>query len=285
MIKYKRVFVGSLCDNNCIYCPYPQKASRDLAEVKQELEEKNDFDSVEIHGGEPTVRPDLLEIIRHAKRLGYKRIKLVTNARALANWQAVNLLINEGCYLYEVKVWGPNSELHDYLTRTPGSFYEMIQGVRNLRSTGVIKNTGCSVFISFFVPMVKENYVYAEQIGRALFPLSPDRLVFSFFQPEFPLEEALFHLQSTVETCIFSKVWATTERVPPCLMSGFEYHISEFLGDCSGKYSQLSPCENCIYSEVCPGPAESFQKFHGEEELKPLKKSKHLEDLKALKNE
>lgn len=285
MIEYRRVFIGSVCNNNCLYCPYPQKENRSLSHIKADLKEKGDYDSVEIFGGEPTLRNDLIEIIKFAREVGYKRIKLQTNGRILSNWNALRMLIGEGCYLFEVKVWGFNPQLFDSLTRAQGSFYETFQGIQNLVSLTSSGASSVSPFVSVLIPLVKENYLYVESIARSLFPFRIDRLTFSLWDTSLPLKEALYYVQNAIEACIFSKVWSLTKGIPPCFMEGFEHHVSEFLERKFEGYVKAKRCKKCVYDAVCPGVKEKYYKSLGEEGVEPIKKSSYVEDLRDLKNE
>jgi MoaA/NifB/PqqE/SkfB family radical SAM enzyme len=95
------------------------------------LKQKNE-DNIAFYGGEPTLRKYLLEIILAAKKNGYRRIKLLTNGRAFSDIQFLKQIVSSGCYLFEIKLWGSNPSLHDYITQMTGSFRETIHGLENL---------------------------------------------------------------------------------------------------------------------------------------------------------
>ncbi|MFZ3063284.1 MAG: radical SAM protein, partial [Actinomycetota bacterium] len=84
MIKYKKIFVGSYCNNNCTCCKFANKerTSRSLAEIKKDLKKSDGCDSIELIGGEPSLRDDLDEIVSFAREKNFRRIKLRTNGRA-----------------------------------------------------------------------------------------------------------------------------------------------------------------------------------------------------------
>ena len=114
--------MGGQCNNNCLYCPTIHKDSPqiDFDHIISLLNEK-DEDSVAFYGGEPTLRNDLLEIIRAAREKRYRRIKLLTNGRTLSDFQFIEQVINAGCSLFEIELWGSNPQLHDHLTQASGS--------------------------------------------------------------------------------------------------------------------------------------------------------------------
>jgi MoaA/NifB/PqqE/SkfB family radical SAM enzyme len=285
LIEYREVFIGSLCNNNCIYCSHPHKEGRNLQDVRNDLQKKDSQDSLLLYGGEPTVREDLMEIIKFAKDLGYERIKIRTNGRILSNWNALQMLIKEGCYLYEIKVWGPNPQIFDSLTRVQNSFYQTFQGLQNLISITPSGVSKFSPFVCSIVPLVRENYAYAEAIARSLFPFRIDRLIFSLRDFSLPLKDALYYVQNAIEACTFSKVWSLTEGIPPCFMEGFEHHISEFLENKSEGYVKARNCQKCVYDEVCPGVKKEYYNSFNESGVEPVRESRYLEDLKALKSE
>ena len=123
MLRYKEIFLGSQCNNKCLYCPVCHKdlPQPDLHSLLDSLKKRED-DNVVLYGGEPTLNKDLFAIIDAAKKNGYRRIKLITNGRALSDAQFLYRLIAAGCRLFEIKLWGSHPPLHDHLTRTAGSF-------------------------------------------------------------------------------------------------------------------------------------------------------------------
>jgi MoaA/NifB/PqqE/SkfB family radical SAM enzyme len=79
------------CQNRCRFCyassPCRERERRPMSTEQVKLVMERIFDqthvpSLSFTGGEPTLRPDLPELIRHGKRLGF-RVNLITNA---AGW-------------------------------------------------------------------------------------------------------------------------------------------------------------------------------------------------------
>jgi len=149
MITYKRIFVGSRCNNNCLYCN-EKNGSRnpELSDIVAKIAHNGGLDSVEFYGGDPTLRSDLFSILDAARNQAFKRIKIVTNARALADIDAAVKTVESGCYFFEVKVHHHQPDIHDYVTQVKGSLQQTVEGIRNLRRINNLNQTPFSAFIS-----------------------------------------------------------------------------------------------------------------------------------------
>ncbi len=94
-------------------------------------------------GGEVTMRPELAEWVRLARGAGAKRVLVQTNGRMLAYPGVAQQLRDAGVDVFAVALHGHVAELHDWLTRTEGSFEQAVKGVRRARQAGasIIVNT------------------------------------------------------------------------------------------------------------------------------------------------
>ncbi|MDD4931117.1 MAG: radical SAM protein [Candidatus Colwellbacteria bacterium] len=137
------VMTGFSCNNNCIVCsvrPYGRNnQDRETADIIRSMEEgrNNGIPGVEFTGGEPTMRRDILALISKAKELGYKEIALSTNARAFGYEKFADAAIESGLNRVTSTIDGHSAVAHDALTRTPGSFDQTIQGIKNLVARGM----------------------------------------------------------------------------------------------------------------------------------------------------
>lgn len=89
-----------------------------------------------IGGGEPTLRPDLRGLVQAARALGYRRVKLQTNAMRLAYADYARALVAAGVTEVALSLKGPDAATHDALTRTEGAFERLCEGARNAREAG-----------------------------------------------------------------------------------------------------------------------------------------------------
>jgi hypothetical protein len=102
------IFVTNRCNLRCSYCfanagaeGYIYEPS--LEEIKKELqlvrnEKPVSSKALQITGGEPTMRDDLLDIIEYAKKIGFAHIQLNTNGILLSeNFSMVDKIRKAGC--------------------------------------------------------------------------------------------------------------------------------------------------------------------------------------------
>jgi MoaA/NifB/PqqE/SkfB family radical SAM enzyme len=114
-----------------------------------------------ISGGEPMLRPDFPEIFDYmtGKSASYA---LNTNG-TLINPQIARLMKRKGTKM--VALYGATAEVHDHITRTPGSFQAALQGFAYLKEAG-------AGFIVQLIPM-KDNYEQFNEMISLAESLSP----------------------------------------------------------------------------------------------------------------
>jgi len=114
-----------------------------------------------LSGGEPMLRPDFVEIFDYITR---KSISYSLNTNGtLINDRIARLMKRKGTKM--VALYGATAEVHDHITRTPGSFEAVMQGFAYLKEAGA----GFTVQIT---PM-KDNYSQFTEMIRMAESLSP----------------------------------------------------------------------------------------------------------------
>jgi MoaA/NifB/PqqE/SkfB family radical SAM enzyme len=286
LIKYKKVFVGSYCNNNCTCCKFAseQRTSRSLDEVKSDLKKSDGRDSVQLIGGEPTLRPDLAEIVDFAKERNFRRIKLTTNGRAFFDGHEVVKAVEKGIYLFEVKLYGTHPFQHDAFTGAEGSFAETIRGIGNIKNITGIGGKPQSPYLAIRVPVAKENHQNLADIVRFLMSFRPDRIILSFEDARLSMRRAVPFIKDAIDMSLANMVWPFTENIPLCLMQGFEHHVSEVYLPNEEEISKNAKCGKCVYSSACQGVLKRYTESNGFDDFMPVQVSKHVEDIKAFKD-
>lgn len=127
------------CNQRCVHCylDYDDHGEMNTAEIKDLLDQMAEAGVffLILSGGEIFLRRDLFEIVEHARRLTFS-VKLKTNAVMIGPEEAgriAALNVQE----VQVSVYSHQSEVHDAITKLPGSLKRTLAGLRLLREHGV----------------------------------------------------------------------------------------------------------------------------------------------------
>lgn len=129
------------CNLKCVHC-YAQSEDRNYSGEMTTEEGKAMIDDLAafgapvllFSGGEPTMRKDLLELMRYAKSKGM-RVVISTNGTLITKEMAKEFAEVGLSYVGISLDGGP--ETHDKFRGIPGSFDKAIQGVRNAMEAGI----------------------------------------------------------------------------------------------------------------------------------------------------
>jgi MoaA/NifB/PqqE/SkfB family radical SAM enzyme len=114
-----------------------------------------------VSGGEPMLRPDFPDVFDYLTRKA-RTYTLNTNGTFITP-EIARLLTRKGSKM--VALYGATAEVHDYITRNPGSFDAVMRGFRYLREAG-------AGFVVQVVPM-RDNYGQFGEMVRLAKSLSP----------------------------------------------------------------------------------------------------------------
>jgi MoaA/NifB/PqqE/SkfB family radical SAM enzyme len=131
--------VGRPCNNKCVFCldGFPKgdkNVFMPFEDMKAELARwaGEGHRSVGFLGGEPTIYPDIVEAVAHARKVGFTRVTIATNSTQLRRPAFADQLIGAGLTRVTVSMHGHTAELEDRLTRVPGNFEKKCTALRYL---------------------------------------------------------------------------------------------------------------------------------------------------------
>ncbi len=135
------------CNNDCAHCynarerTHPELPTEKWKSILDKLWDLG-VPHIVFTGGEPTLRADLPDLIRHAEGNG-QITGINTNARRLADLAYARRLIDAGLDHVQITVESSNEQVHDQMTGRAGAFRQTIQGLKNALNTGlyVMTNT------------------------------------------------------------------------------------------------------------------------------------------------
>ncbi|MCM8797236.1 MAG: radical SAM protein [Candidatus Omnitrophica bacterium] len=299
-IKRLAIFVGFSCINDCRFCVVADKrlfADKTTSEIKEELADayfNGGRREVVFTGGECTIRPDIFELVKFAKDIGYLLIMIQTNGRMFSSIDFCKKMLVAGMNQFSPALHGHTAELHDFLTRRKGSFRQTVLGIHNIR-----KLTKGKVKILTNTVVTKYNYRFLPQIANLLIKLGVHQYQFAFvhalgnartsFKEVVPRKtDILPYLQKGLELGAGYGVRVMAEAMPLCLMKDYEQYVSEFyipptevreagyviksfeeVRKTEGKM-KFPQCRICKYDGVCEGPWKEYPQFYGSGEFKPV---------------
>lgn len=301
-IKKTVIILGYTCNNNCVFCVYSEKDrknNRPLAEIKDSIMEAKVAGTtyLEFIGGETTIRPDFLQILRFAKQFEFETISITTNGRALYYAKYAKEILEAGLTSIVFSIHGHNAKLHDSLTQVPGSFEQLLGAIENVKNLG-FKNIGSNTTV------VKKNYKDLEKIGKFIYGLGIRNSEFIFVDPNqggasLDLEKmvpriskAAPYIRKCLEIGRANKIphWHI-RYVPLCFFEDFLDQISEIQEVKSFKTQHIGPdfinldvensrseigrtkgiqCVNCKLNDICEGIWRKYVDEFGDEELLPI---------------
>lgn len=299
-MKKVAIISGYVCNNNCRFCydtnkrHYPNLTTSRINELLVNAH-KRGCDYVDFLGGEFTIRKDAIELIKFAKELGYKDIALTTNGRVFSYIDIAKNFVDAGLNIIIYSIHGHNAELHDYQTRVPGSFDEIIKGIKNTMQLGIPLSTNTTI--------TKLNYKYLPKIGEFLVKLGCSNAEFIYFDPaccssdQFnelmpDIKETAPYIRKCLDIGIKNRIRHWHIRYyPMCYLHGYEDNVSEAdepyeneehfgpefenydVGSSRRSISKVKGlnCVNCEYVEQCEGVWRIYAEKKGFDELIPVK--------------
>lgn len=297
------IITGYRCNNHCKFCIDSDKRqfhNKTTEEIVAEMIDarKRNRTYLELIGGELTIRPDVIYLIKFAKKLGFDFIAMATNGRMLSYKGFAKKLIGAGISDLIFSLHGHNAKLHDALTQSRGSFRQLLQGLENVKKLG-LKRIGSNTTI------VKQNYQYLPRIGRLLLKKGINNSEFIFADPTYggvynnftKLMPRISEAAPYIHKCL-DLVKGRDDiphwhirYVPICYFKGYEDKISELYEKRTFHTEHLAPdfqnfdvensrlgisrtkpqkCEVCKYYDRCEGIWKEYIRHYGDEELIPM---------------
>ena len=279
------------CNDNCLHCGVAD-IMKTANVVPFKRIERGLKDLAPLSGGrvmfavsELTIRPDFVRIIEASRQAGMTTVALVTNGRMFCYPDFARRTVDAGMTHALVSVYGPTARVHESITRTPGSFEQTIQGLRELLGYPQLTVMTNSV-------ITKKNYRYLPQMVELLAGVGVRNINMSFVQiigaadrysealvPR--IDDVLVPLREAVDLGVSMGLNMGIGGLPYCVLKGYEHHFG--VDDLTtianadpgdniterSPYTKADACRRCAYNAVCLGMQEEYLARYGEGELAP----------------
>lgn len=286
------------CNNDCKYCCQERalrriKSDLSVDDVNRIINEENadSIDKVVLTGGEPTLNPNLVEIVSCIRERGIKNIQLQSNARTLKQKDYLAHLLECGINGFGISLHGCTAVMHEAFTGTPSSFDDVYKALINIREASIPVALNCVI--------TKHN---VDSLGDILSFVEENRLgtslQFAFIHITGKAESGLNDYVSITEASQAirslakehrAKIKLTTEAIPLCLMYGCEKMVSELTNNAEvvtydyrsrREFSdariniyktKFVKCKECLFYNHCEGTWIEYPREYGENEFVPVK--------------
>ncbi|MFT5434025.1 MAG: molybdenum cofactor biosynthesis enzyme MoaA [Myxococcota bacterium] len=286
------------CNLKCSYCTITDamRVGRQVTprQAAQEIDAaaERGCRALSLTGGEPTLRRDLLGLVRRARARGFTDIKIQTNGLLFAEPANLARAVDAGVTQFGVSV-------HEYSPIDIDS-YE-----RGVRALGVEPMLLCAIDnliaapVELTVDMIMMRSTMASLFEAMVALAERGVMVFNLWLVSLTDNNAdaldslptLTSIMPVVKRCLeYGRSHGVDVRslhVPRCFLAGYEGHVhhpgvgklvrvvtpeSVFELSASQLSGGVKPerCSRCCYDAVCPGLRADYVDRHGDEEVRPV---------------
>jgi len=234
--KRARIFVGTVCNTRCRFCYYyltGLKNKRPIENIKKQLDiaKKAGMEAVDFSGGEPTIIPEIFELVKYAKNKGFKIIGIVTNGLRMADKKFVEDIINTGLNDILFSVHGNSKEEHNWLTQVDGSFEKLMLAIKNVQDIGIPFRINTTV--------TKVNYKSLTEHAKLFVKLKPIQTNFILFNDWETADKISEHfcikysdaspyIKKAIDIMKEKIKYINVRYIPFCFMKGYEEHVCDY---------------------------------------------------------
>jgi len=161
------------CNERCVHCyldhdDHGEMTTAEIADLLVQLADAGVF-FLSLSGGEVFMRRDLFEIIEKARQLLFN-VKVKTNGVMIGKGEAARLR-RLGVEQIQISVYSHRPEVHDAITKLPGSLARTIRAIRFLKSEG-LKVSVSNVVMNANLADQSGVMMFAQELG-AEYTLDP----------------------------------------------------------------------------------------------------------------
>lgn len=283
------VIMGYDCNLACDYCTItPAMRERALAPAAivaaMQDGRRRGYDRLAFTGGEPTIRGDLLALVRAGQRLGFTSIKVQSNG-LLFTPANVERLTSAGVSRFHISIHSHQPQAYDALVRRSGSFVLMEQGLRTAVATGLpvvvdlivkadsyrllpaalgwIADRGVTEVHLWYVSLTDGN---AERFDSL--PAMSDAVPYMRAAMAVGRERSVTVKSLHVPRCLLGDDWPHawdpgSQRVMVVTPEAtFELKHSRLAAQ-----GQVPACRGCRFEAICPGVRSDYLEYFGDAEV------------------
>jgi MoaA/NifB/PqqE/SkfB family radical SAM enzyme len=174
--------VTYVCNNHCTFCAvgtrtqvdgHPTRQREHLMKYRRAGVRMVDFD-----GGEPTLNPELIPLVRYARAIGYERINVTTNGRLCAYEDYARKLVGSGLTTLLFSVHGHDAQTHAQQVGVAEAFDQTVAGIRHC-----LAHAPEGVELGMNITLTKSNHRKLDAVAQLAWDLGLRWLNVQFLTP------------------------------------------------------------------------------------------------------
>jgi MoaA/NifB/PqqE/SkfB family radical SAM enzyme len=174
--------VTYVCNNHCTFCAVGTRTQVDGHPARQreylDAYRREGVTMVDFDGGEPTMNPELVSLIRHARKVGYDRINVTTNGRLCVYEAFARRLVTSGLTTLLFSVHGPDARTHAQQVGVAEAFDQTVGGIHNC-----LRWAPPGVELGMNITLTKGNYQKLPDVAELALSLGLRWLNIQFLTP------------------------------------------------------------------------------------------------------
>ncbi|MGC8728692.1 MAG: radical SAM protein [Elusimicrobiales bacterium] len=293
------ILLNYKCNLNCSFCSqgdYDRSLYLSKEEIFKEIykAKKAGYKKLGLSGGEPTIREDLVEIIKFAKKTGFNFIRIQTNGLTLSNYSLAKKLKEAGLTFCKFSLTSNDPKIHDMLTGVKNSYQKVIKAIENMKKLKIRIGNNILInkynydklpeIIEFLLDMGVTNFV-------VIYPIYVGNMFYNHKKIGVGLKKCEKFFIRAVEIMVENNM--SNEilflNVPPCFLKGYEENligISAFNTVVKSPHMNLinlddktnsnkirgEVCKKCVFKTKCDGVDKEYVKIFGWEGFEPIYK-------------
>ncbi len=223
--------VTYVCNNHCTFCATGTRTQIDGHPTRQREQlvkyRKLGVHMVDFDGGEPTLNPELIPLIRYARKIGYTRVNVTTNGRRCVYPKFATALTNSGLTTLLFSVHGPNPKVHAQHVGVAEAFAQTTEGIRNCLAAA-----RPGVELGMNITITKQNHELLPEVAQLCWDLGLKWLNLQFLTPfgratswVAPDTQHAADIAMSVMDNWGDRMKFQVINLPFCFMPGYEQHM------------------------------------------------------------
>jgi MoaA/NifB/PqqE/SkfB family radical SAM enzyme len=269
--------VTYVCNNHCTFCAVGTRTQVDGHPTRQReflaLYRERGVTMVDFDGGEPTLNPELLPLVRYAREIGYERVNVTTNGRLAFYEDFARKLVRSGLTTLLFSVHGPDAKTHAQQVGVAEAFEQTVGGIQN-----AVRFAPRGATLGMNITLTKGNYDKLQAVADLALSLGLNWLNIQFLTPfgratssVAPDTEKAARVVMRVIDAYESRMKFQVINLPFCFLPGYERFM---MGDLAklerhmvfvnnetvnlAKYlaeqrTKKPVCESCPHAVFCGG--------------------------------